>query len=225
MKTALIFGATGSIGSYIFKNLKEFHVFGTTSKLKNVSENIIDTDVTNMQSLLKLPNLDAIVWAQGTNYNDNILTFDEEKFTNIMNVNVLFIVKTLNFLLTHSKINDGAKLVIISSIWEDVSRNNKLSYSISKSALSGLVKNAAYDLSEKNITINNVLPGVIENEMTKKTLSSKEMNYIQTYTPFNRMTKVEDVFEIVKFLITGNTGITGQSIKVDLGFTNIRKYK
>jgi hypothetical protein len=36
---------------------------------------------------------------------------------------------------------------------------------------------------------------------------------------------VEDVFEIVKFLITGNTGITGQSIKVDLGFTNIRKYK
>jgi NAD(P)-dependent dehydrogenase (short-subunit alcohol dehydrogenase family) len=168
MKTALIFGATGSIGSYIFKNLKDFHIFGTTSKIKNVSENIIDTDVTNMQSLLKLPNLDAIVWAQGTNFNDNIFTFDEEKFTNMMNVNVLFIVKTLNFLLTHSKINEGAKLVIISSIWEDVSRNNKLSYSISKSALSGLVKNAAYDLSEKNITINNVLPGAIENEMTKK---------------------------------------------------------
>jgi len=30
MKTALIFGATGSIGSYIFKNLKDFHIFGTT---------------------------------------------------------------------------------------------------------------------------------------------------------------------------------------------------
>ena len=42
-------------------------------------------------------------------------------------------------------------MVIISSIWEQFSRENKLSYSISKAALSGLVKNVAYDLSKNNI--------------------------------------------------------------------------
>jgi len=33
------------------------------------------------------------------------------------------------------------------------------------------------------------------------------------------------VFNTVKFLTFENTGITGQSIKVDLGFTHVKKYE
>jgi hypothetical protein len=36
---------------------------------------------------------------------------------------------------------------------------------------------------------------------------------------------LEDIYVTVEFLTTENSGITGQSIKVDLGFTNIKKYK
>ena len=35
---------------------------------------------------------------------------------------------------------------------------------------------------------------------------------------------LEDVYKTVKFLVTENSGITGQSIKVDLGFSTLRKY-
>ena len=35
---------------------------------------------------------------------------------------------------------------------------------------------------------------------------------------------LNDVYKTVKFLTTENTGITGQSIKVDLGFTILKKY-
>jgi hypothetical protein len=115
-------------------------------------------------------------------------------------------------------------MVIISSIWEDYTRDNKLSYSISKSALSGLVKNVAYDLSKKNILINNVLPGVIDNEMSRKTLKEEQINYIKNYLFFDRLVNLDDVFNTVKFLTIENTGITGESIKVDLGFTKIKKY-
>jgi NAD(P)-dependent dehydrogenase (short-subunit alcohol dehydrogenase family) len=80
-------------------------------------------------------------------------------------------------MLREDKIAEGAKMVIISSIWEEFSRENKLSYSISKSALSGLVKNLSYDLSSKNILINNVLPGVIDNEMSRKTLSTEQYEF------------------------------------------------
>ena len=142
----------------------------------------------------------------------------------IMNINVLFILKTLNFLLKHNKINNNAKLVIISSIWEELSRDNKLSYSISKSALSGMVKNLSYDLSEKNILINNILPGVIDNDMTRKTLKQENIEYIEKYMKFNRLINLDDIYNTIKFLLIDNTGITGQSIKVDLGFTNIKKY-
>jgi NAD(P)-dependent dehydrogenase (short-subunit alcohol dehydrogenase family) len=130
----------------------------------------------------------------------------------------------MHYLVENDKLANGAKMVIVSSIWEEFTRENKLSYSISKAALSGLVKNTAYDLSKKNILINNVLPGVIDNDMSRKTLSSSQFDYIKNYTGFGRLIDLQDVYSTIKYLITENTGITGQSIKVDLGFTNLRKY-
>jgi 3-oxoacyl-[acyl-carrier protein] reductase len=235
MKNILIFGATGSIGNHIYNSFKILDknniIYGTTSKESNNNEsnnneqnNYLYINNDNLDSLKNINNLDIIVWAHGYNFNDNIFNFNEEEYMKIMNVNILFIIKTLNYLLNNNKINDNAKMVIISSIWEDYTRDNKLSYSISKSALSGLVKNVAYDLSKKNILINNVLPGVIDNEMSRKTLKEEQINYIKNYLFFDRLVNLDDVFNTVKFLTTENTGITGESIKVDLGFTKIRKY-
>jgi NAD(P)-dependent dehydrogenase (short-subunit alcohol dehydrogenase family) len=226
MKTILIFGGTGSIGNYLYNSFKDldYKIYGTTSKNIN-NENFIYVDNENMESLLLIDNLDIIIWAHGYNYNDNILTFNEEEFIKIMNINVLLILKSLNFLLINNKINNNARMVIISSIWENFSRNNKLSYTISKSALSGLVKSISYDLSEKNILINNILPGVIDNEMSRRTLNENNIKYIENYLQFNRLINLEDIFNTVKFLCIDNTGITGESITVDLGFTKIRKYE
>jgi NAD(P)-dependent dehydrogenase (short-subunit alcohol dehydrogenase family) len=227
--TALIFGATGSIGNYILEELKKDNVdvIGTTTnsnKITLTSDNIILVTSDNQASLKNISKANIVIWAQGCNFNDNINNFNNENFNNLMDGNVTFILKTLNTLLKENKIQDNAKLVIISSIWEEFTRENKLSYSISKAALSGLVKNLSYDLSDKNILINNVLPGVIDNEMTRKTLDENQLNYIKNYLNFGRLINLDDVYRLVKFLVIENTGITGQSIRVDLGFTNLRKY-
>ena len=181
-------------------------------------------DKDHLDNLQNIGNINVAIWAHGYNFNDTIETFDENKFDTMIGANVTFILNTLHFLLKHNKIIDNSKMVIISSIWEEFTRENKLSYSISKAALSGMVKNMAYDLSGRNILINNVLPGVIDNEMSQKTLSKEQMNYIRNYMKFGRLIDLDDVYKAVKFLVVENTGITGQSIKVDLGFTNLRKY-
>ena len=229
MKNILIFGANGSIGSYVFtqfNNEKEYYnVIGTTTNSEKARKNIIYVSNNFLENLSNIENIDIVIWAQGHNFNDNIDTFNKNNFEQMMDGNVSFILSTLNFLLSNSKINQNAKLVVVSSIWENFSRENKLSYSITKAALSGLVKNLSFDLSKKNILINNVLPGVIDNEMTRKTLSEEELSYIKNYMNFGRLITLDDVFKTVKFLVVENTGITGQSITVDLGFTNLRKYK
>lgn len=224
---ALIFGALGSIGNYIFEKYTNdgIDTIGTTTKVNNdVNNKIIFVDINNLNNLLTIDNFDIIIWAHGYNFNDNISTFDENNFTNMLDANVKFILLTLNFIIKHNKINDNAKMVIISSIWEDYTRENKLSYSISKAALSGLVKNVAFDLSSKNILINNVLPGVIDNDMSRNTLVPEQFNYIKNYMNFGRLVTLDDVYKTVKFLTIENSGITGQSIKVDLGFTFFKKY-
>ena len=223
---ALIFGSLGSVGQYIFDCFKKdgLEVIGTTTNKFKIDNNHIYVDVLNLDSLNTINNIDIIIWSQGHNFNDNIFDFNYNNFDTIIDVNVKFILVTLNKLLINNKINDGAKLVIVSSIWEELTRENKLSYSISKAALSGLVKNIAYDLSKNNILINNILPGVIDNDMSKKTLNVNEFEYIKNYMQFNRLITLDDVYKTIKFLSIENTGITGQSIKIDLGFTSLKKY-
>lgn len=229
MKNFLIFGAYGSIGNYILNQLnnekEKYNVLGTSTNKEKTNENIIYVTHEYLENLSNIEKIDAVIWAQGYNFNDNIESFNINNFQKIMDGNVNFILITLNYLLHNNKINKDAKMVIISSIWENFSRENKLSYSITKSALSGMVKNLAFDLSKQNILINNVLPGVIDNEMSRKTLSETEFNYIKDYMHFGRLITLDDVYKTIKFLVLENTGITGQSITIDLGFTNLRKYK
>jgi 3-oxoacyl-[acyl-carrier protein] reductase len=224
----LIFGAAGSIGNHLYDNFKINHnVYGSSS-----TDNSIHTIKCKIENgilvhnilSLNLPKLDGVIWAQGKNINDSIYNLNINSFNTIMECNVTFILETLKVLIDNNLINDNAKMVIISSIWEDCTRDNKLSYSISKGCLTNLVKNIAFDLSNKHILINNILPGPIDNDMTNSTLTKEQVRNISEYTGFNRLITLEDVYNTVKFLLLFNTGITGQSIKLDLGYTNIRKY-
>lgn len=223
---ALIFGSLGSIGNHIFHKFTNDNIetIGTTTNLDKITEQVIFVDKDNLNNLLNIDNLDIVIWAHGHNFNDNITNFDEVNFTKMIDANVTFILLTLNLLLKHNKINNNAKMAIVSSIWEEFTRENKLSYSISKAALSGLVKNIAFDLSSKNILVNNILPGVIDNEMSQKILLPNQFEYIKQYMNFGRLISLDDVYKTIKFFTIDNTGITGQSIKVDLGFTNFRKF-
>ena len=60
--------------------------------------------------------------------------------------------------------------------------------------------------------------------MTRKTLTDAQIDYVKNYLFFERLVNLNDIFNAVKFLTTENTGITGESIKVDLGFSHIKKY-
>lgn len=223
---ALIFGSKGSIGNYIFDKfiIENINCVGTTTNKEKIKENIIFVDSDNLNNLEKINNLDIVIWAQGTNNNDNIYNYNDNNFKNIIDGNVTFILNTLNKLLILNKLNKNCKMVIISSIWEEFTREDKLSYSVSKSALSGLVKNLSFDLGENNILINNVCPGVIDNEMSRNTLSKEQFEYIKNYTNFKRLINLDDVYRLIKFLVIENTAVTGQSIKIDLGFTNLKRY-
>jgi NAD(P)-dependent dehydrogenase (short-subunit alcohol dehydrogenase family) len=224
----LIFGASGSIGNHLYNKFKAgYNVYGSSSADNSVYPikcKIVNGQLVHNMLELNLPKLDGIIWAQGKNINDSIYNLDINNFNSIIECNVTFILETLKVLLDNNLINDRAKMVIISSIWEDFTRDNKLSYSISKGCLTNLVKNIAFDLSKKHILINNVLPGPIDNEMTISTLSKEQIQSISEYTGFNRLVSLDDVYNTVKFLLVCNTGISGQSIKVDLGFTAIKKY-
>jgi len=166
---------------------------------------------------------DAVCWAQGSNLNDSIYDLDIDKHLELYESNVLFIMASLKQLLNNNLLNNNAKLCIISSIWQNLSRQNKLSYGVTKSAIKGLVLSLANDLAIAGHYVNAVLPGALDTPMTRANLTQEQITKIETATAFRRLPKLDDVANAVYMLCSSeNTGITGQFVKVDYGFSDVR---
>ncbi|MDN5205122.1 SDR family oxidoreductase [Fulvivirgaceae bacterium BMA10] len=81
-----------------------------------------------------------------------------------------------------------------------------------RAALGSFMKLYADRYAEKNIRINNILPGFID--------SYKISEEIKERIPLKRAGKVEEIAKTVSFLLSEDAGyITGQNIRVDGGIT------
>ena len=229
VRRALVFGARGEIGTAITAALASdcTDVVGT-SRAPSGDDGLIGVDpfdaAVGMQSLSGAGPLDVAVWAQGANVNDSVLEFDLAVHVEVVQANCMFVAATLAELLRTGSLRDGARLCIVSSIWQQVAREHKFSYTVSKAAISGLVNSAAADLAGRDMLVNAVLPSVTDTSMTRAMLSREQIDRFAAATPFARLTSLDDVARTVEFLCSErNTGVTGQSIAVDLGYTAMRR--
>ena len=207
----LLFGSTGFVGTSV-------HEYLTTrgKDVTRVTRNDYDmTRPDNLSKLQKYDDVDTVIWCSGFNQNDRMGHLTHSTYDDIMNVNINAVTKSMDYLLYHKKIKKGARMCIISSILEEKGRVNKLSYCVSKSALGGLVRASSITLYEDDILVNSILPGPIDNEMTKNTLSKEEYLKMEPY-----FVDMSDICKMCYLLCFENTSITGQSIKIDNGLTS-----
>jgi NAD(P)-dependent dehydrogenase (short-subunit alcohol dehydrogenase family) len=129
----------------------------------------------------------------------------------------------LNYLIDSKAFNKEARLVVLSSVWQEISRTNKSAYISSKAALGGLVRALASDLGSKNITINAVLPGVTDSKMTNLNLTNVQMESIRKATPTEKLVNLDQLASVIEFLVSKRSlGINGQSIIVDNGWSQTK---
>ena len=165
----------------------------------------------------------AVCWAQGANTNDSVYDLSIDTHMQLYQANVVYILVTLKALLDHQLLAPASRLCILSSIWQTLARQRKLSYCISKSALQGVVLSASADLAADGHLINAVLPGATDTPMTRRNLTPEQIDRLSRATGFNRLPSLADVAGLTCFLCSPeNTGITGQFIAADLGFTHTR---
>jgi NAD(P)-dependent dehydrogenase (short-subunit alcohol dehydrogenase family) len=130
------------------------------------------------------------------------------------------VLKSLQLLLNDERMSNTSRLVVISSIWQNISRPNKLTYSVTKSAIKGLIQSLAIDLGQKGMLVNAVLPGALDTPMTRKNLAAGQIDELVRMTPLKSMPSLDDVASLTEFLCSpANTGITGQFISADRGFS------
>jgi 3-oxoacyl-[acyl-carrier protein] reductase len=228
----LVFGANGAIGGSIVRA-----AIGRGWKVTAVARSVreyLDGTVANLaidplsdafepEQLMPQTPYTGVCWAQGSNTNDSVYDFDLAKHREIYEANCTYILVTLRALLDGGYLARASRLCVISSIWQNLARQSKLSYCMSKAALQGLVLSASVDLAADGHLVNAVLPGALDTPMTRKNLSAEQIERLCDATVHHRLATLEDVASVACYLCSReNTALTGQFVEVDMGFSRVR---
>jgi len=224
----LLFGSSGAIGSAIAKSAanRGWHITGAVRPQSNSACETFDFvhyDVDGgFGGMDRVEPFDAVCWAQGANMVDSPASFDCARHLELYRANCLSIMDSLFRLLDMRLLRDGgARLCAISSIWQERARSDKFSYTVTKAAVGGIVRAASVDLGSQGHLFNGVLPGVLDTPMTRANLTPEQIERVSGKTSHDRLPDLDTLVATVLFLLSPeNRSISGQSVTVDLGFSN-----
>ena len=115
--------------------------------------------------------------------------------------------------------DQGGKIVSISSLGSIRYLENYTVVGVSKAALEALTRYLAVELAGKNIIVNAVSGGVVDTEALKHFPNREELlAEAERKTPAGRMVEIDDMVNAIMFLLSdGSSMIRGQTIIVDGG--------
>jgi len=222
MPNLLILGSTGALGSAILEKYRDEKWDVTCAVRKVVNDCDIQLPLTS--DSLGSKKFDAVVFAQGANVNGSAMQTGTNELNELFAANITVIAESISTLMGADAIKEGGRVVILSSIWEQFTRQEKFAYTVTKAAVGGMVRSLAVDLGrQKKILVNGILPGIVNSPMVARTLSPEQIANVLSQTPIGELATPLDVANSVyMFGSELNTGISGQSIFVDRGFSVAR---
>lgn len=164
--------------------------------------------------------LDVLVNNAGINMKKDILEVTDEEFQTIVQVN-----QTAVFALTREVARKMAErkkgsIIMISSMAAKYGIPKVVAYTAAKSAVEGMTRSMAVDLSPRGIRVNCIAPGFIETAMSAKALNNdpERKNKVLARTPMGYLGQPEDVGLAAVYLASDAAGyVTGAILPVDGG--------
>jgi len=164
--------------------------------------------------------IDVLVNNAGINMKKDILEMTNEEFQNVVQVN-----QTAVFALTREVAKKMAErkkgsIIMISSMAAKYGIPKVVAYTAAKSAVEGMTRSMAVDLSPRGIRVNCIAPGFIETAMSAKALNNdpERKNKVLSRTPMGYLGKPEDIGLAAVYLASDAARyVTGAILPVDGG--------
>ena len=225
----IIFGATGSIGSFLLKKyFEKNHNLLLFIKEKKKINNLIKKYKSNESQIVKYEKLDF------NNSNDfkkkfkknknfikktsiiintvgvqgeikNFFTLNLEKFYQVFKINFFSQVLLFKNIYQYIKLNKNMLIIMFSGGGVSGQRQNFSPYVLSKIALVKLVEILALEFNNKNIRINAISPGIINSKMTRlilkenKNVGFKELKKIKKEIVKSKKS-LEKIYNLINLL-------------------------
>ncbi len=149
----------------------------------------------------------------------DLLSTEEEDYYDITDVNIKGTFFCCKYAAELMKKQRGGSIVTIGSVQSKGAVRGRTVYSMTKAALSVLVKNMAYELGEYGIRANNVVAGAIHSERWDS-LSEDELIKRRSRYPVGRESTEQEIANAVFYLGTElSATVTGIDLIVDSGLS------
>ncbi|HZH59470.1 MAG TPA: glucose 1-dehydrogenase [Metabacillus sp.] len=248
-RVALVTGAAMGIGEGIASVMAKHgatvvladvneHVFVTTKHLEDKGYKVFGKlmDVVKLQQVKEVMDeileqfgkIDILVNNAGMGTVGLFNELTEDDINKTFDVNVRGVLNCSRAVIQNMASNHFGKIINIASVTGvKVSDPGFSVYGASKGAIMGFTKSLAVEVGKLGITVNAVLPGVIDtpmfNQGVKESFSKSRVEIVEALEygiPLNRMGTTEDIGEVVSFLASAEGSyVTGTSITVDGGGT------
>jgi glucose 1-dehydrogenase len=113
----------------------------------------------------------------------------------------------------------GGKIIIISSVHEEISPPTSAAYNMAKGAINRLGETMAVELARYRINVNTINPGWIDTPGERRFYSEQEILGRGKHIPWGRLGTPEDVARAALFLASEDADyVTGATLRVDGGY-------
>lgn len=177
------------------------------------------SELLYQKTMERFGRLDIVVSNVGTIDRTPTLEMDFDDWNRVIDTNLTAGMRLAVVALRHFKDNGGGRLIFISSdMAKTVHRNSSPAYGCSKAAIGYLIKHLAVEFAQYHVTVNAVLPGLIETDMIKNMTSEARKGLIGN-TPLGRIGRPEDIAGGCLYLACKyGDYITGECIDINGGY-------
>jgi 3-oxoacyl-[acyl-carrier protein] reductase len=239
-KTALVTGATGTIGDRIARTL---HAQGATVTISGTRQEVLEqlagqlgervhvlpcnlADAAAVEALVTrseevMGQLDILVANAGVTRDNLLVQLRDEDWDQVIAINL-----SATFRLTRAAVRGMmrrrfGRVIAITSVVGTTGNPGQANYVAAKAGIAGMIKATAAEYAKRGVTANCVAPGFIVTPMTDK-LNDKQREVILSKVPANRAGTPDEVAAAVVFLASNEAAyVTGQTLHVNGGMVMI----
>ncbi len=164
--------------------------------------------------------VDILVNNAGINLKKDFLELTDEDFDRIIKTNQYAVFALTREIAKQMVPRNTGAIVMISSMASQYGIPKVVAYSASKSAVEGMTRAMAVELSPLGVRVNCIAPGFIATEMSAKALNNdkERMNRVLSRTPMARLGQPSDIGNAVVYLCSDEASyVTGVVLPVDGG--------
>ena len=228
-KNILIIGASSDIGLEISKlaTADGHNIYATSRDDANANnfDNFIQLDPNKSLDVMDdLPeDIDGLVYCPGTINLRSLQRLTLEDIKNEMEVNFYGAFNIIKKVLPNLKKNDGASVVLFSTVAVKTGMPMHSSIAAAKGALEGLAKSLAAELAPR-VAINCIAPSIVDTKLAANILSTDERKQASADRhPLKTIGSINSIANSAYFLLQAKENwISGQIFRPDGGLSALK---